>query len=1044
MDNDSNPDSIAVVSLVARFAGSGSAEAFWESLRAGREGVRRFTDEELRAAGISEEAAQQDGFVPYGGPLEDKYLFDAQFFGMSNRDAQMMDPQIRLFVEGAWQALEEAGYDSRRFDGRIGVFAGMFIGDYFFNHVLANPDLIRLFGTLRLSQLTLPSHAATTTSYKLGLNGPSLTLQSACSTSLTTIHYACQSLLNSECDMALAGAAYVRCPGEGGYVTEPGSIFSPDGHCRPFDDAAAGTLFTEGLGVVALRRLDDALDARDNILAVIRGSAINNDGEARAGYNAPGVSGQAHVVAEGLAMAGVSPDVISFVEAHGTGTAVGDPIELTALTEVFGGPREDGSKCAVGSVKGNVGHANTASGMAGFAKVVLSLMHKTIPPTINCRTPTTKFDFSRSPFYVETSAIPWPPRNGRRVAGLSSFGMGGTNVHMVIEEAPEPLAVDEPRRPVQLLVMSTRSNASRSDLESRWRDVLEREETVGLADLAFTARRGRRAFSHRTAIVASTRAEALEALTRDTIRGRAPEKDLREVVFMFPGQGSQHPGVGRQLYAAESAFRVAFDRCAAAFAECTGDELTNWAFSHADGADAKLMSTERTQPVVFAVSYALAELWRSWGVSPVALIGHSLGEYVAACVSGVLDVDTAVRLVAERGRLMASMPPGVMYAVQASAEELEPALGGAVELAGVNAPRRCVVTGPEPDVMAWLRSEARPEWDPRRVRVSHAFHSSMMDPVLAEFESYVRKHAVLRAPVIPYVSNVTGTWITAEQAQDAGYYAEQLRRPVRFADGIRTLVESPRRMLLEVGPGEVLTASSRRQVDTKTIPTAASLPPHRETSADARSELTSVLRALAALWVNGVEVEWGRFDGDEKRRRARIPTYPFERRRHWLPPGVLDVGAAAVDREDVTTDGDADHAASAEQEERGTPPSTPTQEVIARVWGELLGVKNLSREDNFFELGGDSVLITSMVQRIREEVFPGLQTGAIYEASTVEAFAAKIDEQRAGDSSGAKPEPAVDVLDATLQRSEALAPEQDVAEFDDDVIGQIELAEDEN
>jgi acyl transferase domain-containing protein len=1031
--DDSPVNSVAILSLVTRFPNADTPTALWQVLQAGQETTRRLTDAELRAIGIVPEALQTHSYVPVCASMRGLELFDAGFFGVSNREAQLMDPQLRVFLEGAWEALEVAGYDSHQFDGRIGVFGGAHLSSYFLNHVSAHPETARALGAMRVLQLNTTSHVPTLTSYKLDLHGPSVNVQTACSTSLTAVHYACQSLLAGECDMAIAGAVNIQCPGGHGYVFEPDSILSPDGHCRPFDDAAAGTLFTDGLGIVVLRRLEDALAARDNILAVIRGSAINNDGSSKVGYTAPSVQGQAEVIAEAQAIAGVASDAISYVEAHGTGTMVGDPIELTALSEAFGAPTDSGQHCAIGSIKGNIGHANAAAGMAGLAKVVLALLNEEIPPTINCETPTRKFDFSRSRFYLARKATPWKRSSTPRVAGLSSFGMGGTNVHLVIEESPEPVPTKPPRRAVNLLVASARSRRSLDALLLHWAEQLQSGQDAELADLAFTSRHGRRAQRERAAVVAWDRASAVKALSNGAIRGSAPKDSARDVVFMFPGQGSQHAGMGRQLYDTEPAFRNAFDRCAQVMSSHNGADLAAWTFGMEQHAETQLTDTERAQPAVFALSYALAELWQSWGVHPAACIGHSLGEFTAACVAGVLTVDEAMVIVAERGRLMASMPRGVMYAVRARPSELQAVVRPPVEIAGFNAPELCVVTGPEPEVEAWLRTQPVAGWDQRKLRVSHAFHSAMMEPTLHEFERVVRRVATLRAPTIPYVSNVTGTWITEAEARDPTYYAKQLRLAVRFADGLAALAATPDRLFLEVGPGDALSGMSRRQVNGRTQPVVASLPWKRTGSSRPEfEEQAAVLSALGALWAHGVDIRWKDFDGDDERRRLPAPTYPFERRRHWLPPRAGAEQAAAVPDEAVL---DTEEARADDEWE---PPESPTERAVARIWGELLGLGAVGRDDNFFELGGDSLLVTNMIQRIRAELCEGVPVAVVFETRTVRAFAARIDELLSAGHENEAAEP-----QARGDRADALGAL--VAEVGDeavdDVLSQVGLVE---
>jgi phthiocerol/phenolphthiocerol synthesis type-I polyketide synthase E len=1020
-------NSIAIVSLVTKFAGVDSLAELWELLRSGRESTRRITPDELRRLGVTEETLSSPGFVAVTGSMANVDMFDARAFGFTNLEAQVADPQLRLFLHGASDALDLAGHDPARFDGRIGVFAGSHMSTYFMNHVASHPSVMEALGSMRVLHLNSGSHVPTMTSYRLNLRGPSVNMQTACSTGLTVVHYACQSLLALECDMAIAGAVNVSCPVGRGYTYEPESILSPDGRCRPFDDAASGTLFTDGLVVVALRRLSDAIAAGDNILAVIRGSAINNDGAGKAGYTAPSVQGQAEVIAEAHAIAGVEPEEITYVEAHGTGTAVGDPIELTGLAEAFGSTGENGQHCGVGSIKGNVGHTNTVAGLAGLAKLVLALVHEEIPPSINCPRPTKRFDFLRSPFHLVREPRPWRRSDAPRIGGVSSFGMGGTNVHVVVEEAPTPVAASAPRRRAQLILMSARSRAGLQVLRESWRKRLSDTRDEELPDVAFTSRHGRRFFAHRAAVVGRDPERAVNALGDQVVRGVADDAS-REVVFLFPGQGSQYAGMGSQLYDDEPVFRAAFDRCATALKQHDVDaDLKAWTFGGGANADERLKQTERTQPSVFAVSYALTELWKSWGVTPAAALGHSLGEFAAACCAGVMTPEETIVVVTERGRLMSSVEPGAMVAVRAREKEVHATLRPSLEIAAVNGPELTVVAGPEPAVASWLEAIGD-RWEHRRLRVSHAFHTAMMDPILGRFEEVVRRYVKLRPPSIPYLSNVTGTWTTQLEATDPAYWARQLRSSVRFAAGLESVTRGSGRVLLEVGPGDALSGMSRGQVDVRATPVVTSLRRQRGES-DVADEQESLLTALAGLWTTGVPVAWADFDRDERRRRALIPTYPFELQRYWLQESAVeplrakredvDAPSVAVDVQEPTDDSDS--------------PQTDTERQVAAIWGELLGVAHVGRSDSFFELGGDSLLATRMIQRARTTICADLPVSFIFEASRVEAFAARID--------GLLHRPARESMQSDLTPNPASSITSVEGDDLDEVLGQVGVLE---
>ncbi|HEX7239910.1 MAG TPA: type I polyketide synthase, partial [Longimicrobiaceae bacterium] len=700
---------VAIVGMAGRFPGARDLEEFWSNLRGGVDAITRFSEEQLLAAGVAPDRLRSPGYVRASGMLRDVDLFDAEFFGLSPRDAVFLNPQQRLFLECAWEALETAGYDPGTVPGRVGVFSGAELNGYW--QLLERHPALR-HATLQIQLGNAPFNVATRTSFLLGLEGPSLNVQTACSSSLVAVHLACQSLLEGESDMVLAGGSAVQVPQEKGYLSEQGGILSPDGACRSYDAEARGTVPGSGVGVVVLKRLEDALADGDTIHAVIRGTAVTNDGAAKIGYSAPSRSGQARAITEALAVAGVEPDEVSYVEGHGSATELGDPIELEALTQAFRARTGRTGFCALGSVKSNVGHLDAAAGVAGLIKTVLALEHGEIPPTLHFERPSPKVDFERSPFFVNARLRPWDMDGAPRRAGVSSFGMGGTNAHVVLEEAPEP-EPSGPSRPLQLLLLSARSAAALEAATDRLARHLREHPEQELADVAHTLRVGRRRFGHRRALVVRGREEAAAALeSRDAsrIRDAAEEWDERDVVFLFPGLGDHYPQMARGLYEAEPVFREEVDRCAEILLPLLGTDLRGVLFpgeapagqlpgadmgaatdlrrmlgrDGSDDAAGGLARTELAHPAVFVVEYALARLWTSWGVAPAALLGHSLGEYVAATLAGVFELPDALALVAERARLVAELPPGAMLAVPMDPARLEPLLGGGVALAAVN------------------------------------------------------------------------------------------------------------------------------------------------------------------------------------------------------------------------------------------------------------------------------------------------------------------------------------------------------------------------
>ena len=893
---------IAIIGLSGRFPQAADLEEFWRNLRDGVEAVTFFTDDELLAAGVDPELVHRPDYVKAKAMIEGSELFDAAFFGFSPREAEVTDPQHRLFLEHAWQALENAGYDSARYPGRIGVLAGLSMNTYWPN-LQSNPAVLESTGGLQLLVGNDKDFLPTRVAYKLDLRGPALAVQTACSTSLVCVHLACRSLQNGEADMALAGGVSVRLPQINGYLFQEGGIASPDGHCRAFDARARGTIGGNGVGVVVLKRLADALADGDTIHAVIRGSAINNDGSAKIGYTAPSIEGQARVIAAAQAAAGISPESVTYVETHGTGTVLGDPIEVAALSQVFRSCTADTGFCAIGSVKTNVGHLDAAAGVTGLLKTVLALKHGEIPPSLNFEQANPEIDFAGSPFYVNTSLAEWSRSRGPRRAGVSAFGIGGTNAHVVLEEPPA-LRPSSPSRPWQLLVLSARTPTALEAATDRLAAELRRCPDLCLPDLAHTLQVGRRAFDYRRILVCRDAADALLVLGRSSperIFSGLHNRSDRAITFLFPGQGTQYPRMGVELYATEPTFREYLDRCCELLLPHLGHDLREILFPADDRVVESaeiLQQTAIAQPALFAFEYALARLWMEWGVRPEALIGHSLGEYVAACLAGVFSLGDGLALVAARGRLMQDLPGGAMLGVPLAPGEVMPLLGESLSLAAVNAPQRSVVSGPVEEIEDLQVRLAADGFECRRLRVSHAFHSAMMDAILEPIrERFVAIE--LREPALPFVSNLTGTWITAAQALDPGYWLLHLREAVRFSAGIEELLRDPDRIFLEVGPGRTL--SSLVQAHPGRTPdhlVLASLP-HPQ---DGHPVGAQLLESLGRLWLAGVVPDWARFYRYESRRRIPAPTYPFERQRYWVDRQSGPTAARSLGRKMDATD----------------------------------------------------------------------------------------------------------------------------------------------
>lgn len=871
---------VAVIGMAGRFPDAESVDQFWQNLKNGVESIHPLTDEFLRQQGVPQTDLQHPQYVKAEAVLPNIDLFDADFFGFNPREAEILDPQQRLFLECAWEALETAGYDPQRYHGAVAVYAGSAINSYSFN-LYTNPQS-RLLDNYQLFLASDKDFLTTRVSYKLNLTGPSVDIQTACSTSLVAVHIACQSLLSGECDMALAGGVAISQPK--GYLYQEGGIYSPDGHCRAFDAKAQGTVAGSGLGIVVLKRLEDAVADGDSIYALIKGSAINNDGASKVSYTAPSIDAQASVIRAALTMAEVEPETISYIEAHGTGTALGDPIEIAALTQVFGA---NSQHCKIGSVKTNIGHLDTAAGIASFIKTVLVLKHKQIPPSLHFKQFNSQIPHDR-PFEVNTTLSEWHAHSFPRRAGVSSFGIGGTNAHIILEEAPEEgqgsqcvaevssvVATGvgiagglnhrraEVQGKYQLLVVSAKTHSALETATANLVNHLRQHPDVNLADVAYTLQVGRQAFAYRRFCVCSSLEEASEvsAYAEATV----PQHGTPAITFMFPGQGSQYVGMGRELYA-EAVFRSHIDRCCELLAPHLGINLWDLVQSSTN-----LNDTAYAQPALFMIEYALAQSLMNWGIRPEAMIGHSIGEYVAATLAEVFSLEDALKLVAIRGRLMQQQPTGSMLSVFLSAKQIQPWLSAEIALAASNAPNLCVVSG-NPTAIAQLEqrlSDAGISYG--RLHTSHAFHSPMMSPVQAEFIE-VMKSVKLNPPKIPYISNITGTWITNEQATDLAYWGKHLRETVQFDAGITTLTQQPR-ILLEVGPGNTLStlAATHRPISTLRHPQAND------------SDIAFLLNAIGKLWLSGVGINWDNF-WHERRKRIALPTYPFERQRYWIEP----------------------------------------------------------------------------------------------------------------------------------------------------------------
>ncbi|MBN3876117.1 aminotransferase class III-fold pyridoxal phosphate-dependent enzyme [Nostoc sp.] len=960
-NNQDPSDGVAIIGMVGRFPGAGNVDEFWRNLCEGLESTTFFQDEELDPS-IDPNLCKDPSYVKARGIIPGGETFDAAFFGVNPLEAVVMDPQARVFLELVYEALENAGYESESFEGLIGLYAGCGQNTYFANHIAGRMEIVDRIGEFQTMLANEKDFLTTRAAYKLNLKGPAVSVNTACSTSLVAVIQACQALTSYQCDLALSGGVSMTTPQNSGYMAQEGSMLSGDGHCRPFDVSAQGTMFNNGAGVVVLKRLEDALNDGDRIYAVIRGSGINNDGADKVSFTAPSVDGQAEAIAMAQAYANFHPETISYIEAHGTATPLGDPIEIEALTQAFRVHTDAKQFCAIGSLKSNVGHLVAAAGVAGLIKTALALHYKKIPPSLNFEAPNPKIDLANSPFYVNTQLAEWSEGETPRRAGVSSFGVGGTNAHIVLEEAPQ-IQSSGSSRPQQLLLLSAKTSQALEAATANLQQHLQYNAEINLADVAYTLQRGRKAFNYRRSIVCHDITDAiaaLQSLDPNQVNTRHTEIRNPAVVFMFPGQGSQYVNMGLNLYNHEPVFQEAVDECAEILKPLLGRDLREIMYpapSDAYGglrlretATISLRQTCFTQPALFVIEYALAQLWQSWGVKPQGMIGHSIGEFVAACIAGVFSLEDALMLVATRGRLMWELPAGAMLSVRLPAKEVEPRLSAELAIAAINGPSLCVVSGPTEAIATLQKQLESEEVICRHLHTSHAFHSPMMDSIIHPFAEVVGK-VKLSPPQIPFVSTVTADWITAQQATDPMYWATHLRQTVRFAEGVQTLWQQPERLLLEVGPRITTTTLARQQA--KDIKQQIAIPSLGD-NAENEAEWTALLKAVGQLWLAGVSIDWSNFYQRETRQRIPLPTYPFERQRFWIDPPPHPNRAATPKLPNPQL-----------LEKTQTMTTSPQQKLIPllkEIIEETSGLEIASVDDSttFLEMGLDSLSLTQV------------------------------------------------------------------------------------
>ncbi|HEY1171319.1 MAG TPA: amino acid adenylation domain-containing protein [Verrucomicrobiae bacterium] len=1020
MSTEENTHGIAIIGMAGRFPGARNIDEFWRNLCGGVESIAFFN-------GI-EEAFQQPqdapNYVRARGILDEADHFDPGFFGMTPQEATITDPQQRQFLECAWEALENAGCIPEKFNGSIGVFAGMSMNTYLAYNLATSPALMAQAGNYQLILGNDKDYLPTRVSYKLNLKGPSMTVQTACSTSLSAVCVACQNLLNYDCDVAIAGAVSVSFPQRQGYFHQAGGVASADGHCRAFDASASGTVPGEGVGIVVLKRLDEALADGDRIYAVIKGFALNNDGSSKMGFTAPSIDGQAEVIATALAMAGFSADTIGYVEAHGTGTPVGDPIEIEGLTKAFRATTEKTGFCALGSVKTNIGHLDTAAGMPGLIKAALSLYHKRIPPSLHFGEPNPKINFAHSPFYVNNTLREWPEGEFPRRAGISSFGMGGTNTHLVLEEIA-PKIPNVPVRPAQVLTISAKTPTALDVATANLVKYLKEHNECELADVAYTLQTGRHDFACRRVCVSSDRTAAIQALSENkNVFNRAVKRDNPAVTFMFPGQGTQQVNMTKGLYDGEPVFRQAVDTCASLLKPHLDCDLRDILFpkgTDIEAAQLKLTQTEFAQPALFTVEYALAQLWMSWGIRPSAFIGHSLGEYVAACLSGVFSLPDALMIVAKRGQMMQLLEPGKMLAVRNSASSVSSCLSEDVCLASVNSPSLCVLSGPSAHIEEVKKRLEAQQMACTLLQVSHAFHSAMTEPMLESLVKVI-SGVTRNAPEIPFISNVTGDWITADEAADPQYWAKHTRQTVLFGKGVHELMQVPHQVLLETGPGKVLGNLAKMQPEIHNTVTIISGLPH---AVGEGSDIEAVMRTVGQLWLAGVAVEWKALHGKGNGSLISLPTYPFEHKRYCAEPSAKTletrVAAKTVNEESTVP---AENTGYHDQKLVADEEPITVKSAVRSILCELSGFSSGNVEDHatFTELGLDSLFLTQFSLAIERRLGVRVAFGQLLDKfSTIEKLAAHVESELELHLSAEECEPAnSSVVSSTVKTPETV------------------------
>ncbi len=967
--NKRNQDTsdVAVIGMAGRFPGANTIQELWNVLREGKDTITFFSPEELDPS-IPYAIKNDPLYVPARGIVPSAKEFDAAFFGLNPKVAEAMDPQQRIFLEIAWEVLEQSGHLPEHYSGTIGVYAGTGMNTYYKNNILPNTTVMDRIGSFLADTFNEKDYIASRTAYQLNLKGPAVSVQSACSTSSLAIAQAVEAIRSGQCDAAIAGGSSVTAPIHTGHLYQEGSIMSPDGRCRPFDANAKGTIFSDGAAVVLLKRLKDAERDGDTIHAVIKGIGVNNDGGNKGSFTAPSTEGQANAIVRALQDANTNPSEISYIETHGTATPVGDPIEIEGLKIAFGEQEQKGF-CAIGSIKSNMGHLTGAAGVAGVIKTTLALKHREIPASLGYEQPNPSIDFDNSPFYVNSTLTPWNAKNKRK-AGVSSFGVGGTNVHIILEEYEQETNTSNPSRPLQLLTWSAKTKNSLNGYQHALNSYLNTSKSIELADVSYSLNTTRATFAERRFLIASSTLQAkqqLATLETNTIKSKTLSSEPDELAFLFPGQGSQYLQMGKALYEHETVFKTAVDTCAQLLKSELKLDIRDIIYpkEHSEKAEEQLKDTQYTQPALFVIEYALAQLWMSWGIKPTLVCGHSIGEFVAAHLAGIFSLEDALHLITRRGKLVSELPKGSMLSIRKSLEDVKDLIPDHLSIAAINSDQLIVVSGPDKPIEDFAKQLDDKGIANRLLFTSHAFHSTMMDPVLDTFEAEVKK-VTLNVPRLPLVSTVTGDWIKDEEAIDPKYWANHLRATVNFSGAMETVLNLDDTILLEIGPGRALTTLSKQKKGLKALASISTLtiPDEDETA------YHTVLSALGELWLNGVDINWNAFYKHQSQQRVWLPSYVFDRKPCWINPPTNQSTTINSTPNNITT--------AIPQEQSVEPiPNQNTQimrkpiilDKIAEIVEDNSGIEIEASEYNlsFLELGLDSLVLTQMAINLKNE-----------------------------------------------------------------------------